>query len=410
MAKKNGSTVSEKMQGIFSGKDELTEFVRESVRKNIEEVVAEEVQKHIGAGKYERTQERTGYRNGYKPRSITTRAGEIDFDLPQVRDCDNGPYRPSFLRKWQRTERAVLVACCEMYFQGVSTRNVKKVLKAMGGIELSAGQVSRIAAELDETLAEFRGRYLDKEEYPFLMIDARYESIRTNGHVTTKGVLVTIGVNLSRGKREVLDWRVADTESRKTWSSVFRDLKKRGLHGVKVLVSDAHEGIKAAMKRDMQGVLWQRCRVHFKRELGRKVACKDKKEVKQDIQRVFSPEDHKECLMRGEEMAIKWEKRNNRVSRMIRSGLEDCLTVCAFPRELRHRLRSTNMVESIMKQLRKRTKVIDSFPNEASCHRIIGARLLETHEDWQARHRAYMNMEHLKRPEYRDLFNEIGLK
>ena len=311
--------------------------------------------------------------------------------VPQVRGAE--PYHPSMFARWQRSERALLVACAEMYFQGVSTRNVRKVMEEMCGFEISQSVVSRVAMELDEKLAEFRSRRLDAREYPYLIIDARYEKVRKSGRVVTEAVLVTCGVD-AVGTREVLEWRLGDSESEDTWGEVFRTLKDRGLKGPRLVVSDAHKGIQKAMARHFQGVAWQRCRVHFKRELMKKVSWRDAKELMADTAAVFCPEDVRECMLRGEEMAVKWEGRGAaKVARMIREGLEDCLTVCGLPSEHRRRLNSTNMIERVMKEIKRRTRTVGVFPNEASCDRLVGALLVEMDEEWRVEEGCYLNME-----------------
>jgi len=295
--------------------------------------------------------------------------------------------------RWQRSERALLVACAEMYFQGVSTRKVQDVLDSMCGAEVSAATVSRVAAELDERLADFRTRRLDAGAYPYLMIDARYENVRVDGRVVSQAVLVAVGFT-AEGRREILDWRLGDSESEETWGRMFRDLKDRGLSGLALVTSDAHGGIRKALARHFQGVAWQRCRVHFKRELARKVSYKVLKELMTDVAAVFEPAERTECLRRGEEMAARWEGRYPAVARMLREGLEDCLTVLAFPQPHRRRLASTNMLENLMKRLKARTRVVGVFPGRGSCDRLVGALLVEVHEDWTLEERPWFNMEH----------------
>lgn len=386
MAGFHGDLVRESLQEVFSqpdGAKRLLEYL-------LEQAMKEEVRRHLDAGRHERTDHRRGYRNGYKPRTLKTRVGELELEVPQVRACE--PYHPSMFAKWQRSERALLVACAEMYFQGVSTRNVRQVLEAMCEGDISSMTVSRVAAELDETLDSFRQRRLDAVAYPYLLVDARYEKVRVEGHVVSQAVLVVAGVS-QEGKREILDWRVADSESEATWAEVFGQLKARGLHGVELLTSDAHQGIVTAMKRHFQGVPWQRCQVHFQRELGKKVSYKKFPELMAAIRWVFQPEDRAECLRRGQEMAGQWEGRYPAVAAMLQDGLEDCLTVLGFPEHRRRRLRTTNMLENVMKRLKKRSGVIGVFPNRSSCHRMMGSQLIEIHEEWSLARTPYFNME-----------------
>jgi transposase-like protein len=357
-----------------------------------ESAMKAEVSSHLGADRHERSADRTGHRNGYKARGLKTRVGEVELQVPQVRDCDRGPYQPSLFGKWERSERALLVACAEMYFQGVSTRNVQSVLESMcEGVELSAMTVSRVASEIDEKIKAFRDRRLDGCAYPYLKVDARYEKVRVEKKVISQAVLVVMGFT-HEGRREILDWRLADSESEASWSELFRDLKDRGLSGVKLLVSDAHKGITSAATRHLQGSSWQRCQVHFKRELLLKVSYKKRGELMADVKSIFAGHDTAECLRRGEEVASKWEKTSLSVAKMIREGLGDCLTVLGFPATHRLKLTSTNMLESLMKRLKKRTRVVGVFPNRASCDRLIGAQLLEVHEEWLSDRNALFNM------------------
>jgi putative transposase len=386
MARSNIGNLSGLLSQAFRSDDGLKLFLREMVQ----ELMHSEVGRHVNAAPHERSELRHGYRNGSKPRRLRTRVGDLELDVPQVRGCE--PYNPSLFNKWQRSERALLVACGEMYFQGVSTRNVRRVLEALCDGEVSAMTVSRVAAELDEKLAEFRGRRLEAAHWPYLMIDARYEKVRVEGKVLSQAVLVVVGFT-SEGRREVLHWSVGDSESEQCWSEVFRSLKDRGLGGVKLVVSDAHRGIRSALSRHFQGSAWQRCRVHFKREMGRKVSYKVLRELMSDLAGIYAGRERGECLRRGQEMGVKWECRCPGVSKMLTEGLEDTLAVCSLPEPHRRKLASTNLLENMMKRLKKRTRVVGIFPNRASCDRLIGSQLMELHERWQTEERNYFNME-----------------
>jgi len=374
------------IQEVFSKK----EGVKQLLEALLSEAMGAEVSTHLSAEPHERRPDRRGHRNGYKGRTFQTRVGTLELQVPQVRGCE--PYHPSMFGRWQRSERALLVACAEMYFQGVSTRNVRDVLEAMCAGDISSATVSRVAQELDEKLEGFRGRRLDGTEYPYLHVDARYEKVRVDGRVVSQAVLVAVGFT-AKGQREILDWRVGDSESEAAWGSMFKRLKDRGFSGLQLLTSDAHRGIVSALARHFQGAAWQRCRVHFKRELGRKVSYKAAKELMSDLVAVFAPEDRRECLRRGEEMACQWEGRYPAVAKMLREGLEDCLTVLAFPEPHRRRLRSTNMLENLMRRLKKRSRVVGVFPSRSSCDRLLGAQLIEVHETWATEEKAYFNME-----------------
>ena len=212
------------------------------------------------------------------------------------------------------------------------------------------------------------------------------------------------------GFREILDWRVCDSESEESWGELFRSLKDRGLRGLKLVVSDAHQGIKKALARHFQGVWWQRCRVHFKRELMKKVNWKQIKQLMSDINAVFAPEEKAECLRRAEEMATRWEGIRPRVSAMLREDFESCLTVCVLPSEHRRKLNSTNMIERVMRELKRRTRVVGIFPNVASLERLTGAQLLELDEQWRLEEKRYLSMELLDQPAYRGLWGGESAK
>jgi transposase-like protein len=349
------------------------------IRAVAQATMAAEVTRHVGAEPHQRTGGRVGHRNGHKPRTLATRVGALELDVPQVRGCE--PYHPSLFGKWQRSERALLVACAEMYFQGVSTRNVREVLGAMCDGEISSTTVSQVARELDERLAAFRTRRLDEHAYPYVKVDARYERVRDGNRVVSRAVLVSVGYT-EEGRREVLDWRVADSESEQAWGRVFADLKDRGLSGVRVVVSDAHRGIRSALTRHLQGVAWQRCRVHFKRELLKRVSHKRSRELMADVLHVLAGAGEAECLLRAEEVASRWEKQSPAVAGALREGVRDCLTVLSLPAEHRRRMTSTNDLEVLMRRLKKRTRVVCVFPSLASCERLVGAQLLEVHERW----------------------------
>lgn len=354
-------------------------------------LMEDEVQQHVGAARHERTSSRQGSRNGYKPRKLKTRVGELELSVPQVRGME--PYHPSVFARYQRSERALLAACAEMYFMGVSTRKVSAVLEKMGGFELSPGTVSRVTLELDEQLKIFRERRLDDRTWPYVLVDATYVRVRRNGRVQSMAVLVAVGID-QHGRREVLSWRPGDSESEETWGQVFRDLKARGLNGVEMLISDAHEGIQAAARRYLQGVSWQRCRVHFMRNaLAKLGGSKDKARVAKELKEVFAIQEKELCRRAAEEMAARWASKSPALAQQLRTGFEDCLTVHDLPNRLRRRLHSTNMLERVMREIKRRTDAVSIFPNEASCDRLIGAHLMERHETWLCEDKRYLDLD-----------------
>jgi transposase-like protein len=356
-------------------------------------LMEEELELHLGAERHERTSGRRGHRNGYKPRSLNTRVGKLALRVPQARGTE--PYSPMLFAKWERSERALLVACSEMYFMGVSTRKVKHVLEKMAGFELSASTVSCVAQELDEKLTEFRQRRLDDETWPYLMVDATYVKVRKRGGVVNQAVLVVAGVNGS-GQREILTWRVADVESEDTLTEVFRELKRRGVQGVKWLISDGHEGIQAAARTQLNGVRWQRCWTHFMRSALGKVGHKHKAALSKELVAARKQSELKICLMEAECVAERWEAKYPRVAKQIRSQFEEAIAVHGLPKEHYRKVYTSNMIERVMREIKRRTRVVSIFPNEDACDRLIGANLLERHETWQCERMRYLVMEHLE--------------
>lgn len=378
--------------------DEIQERMDGDVFKAMVEVIAqrvmeEELARHVGAARHERTSARRGHRNGYKRRSLKTRMGELELQVPQARGVE--PYSPMLFARWERSERALLVACAEMYFMGVSTRKVKQVLEQMGGFELSASTVSSVASELDERLTEFRQRRLDGHTWPYLLVDATYVKVRKRGQVVDQAVLVVAGVN-DGGRREILTWRLADVESEDTWTEVFRELKQRGVTGVQWLVSDGHAGIRAAVRAQFAGVAWQRCWTHFMRNALAKVGHKHKEALAKELVAARRFDEAKTCVMEAERVAQRWEKPYPRVADQIREQFEETLAVHELPREHRRRVYTTNVMERLMEELKRRTRVVGIFPNESSCDRLVGAHFLERHERWQCEPTRYLVMDHLR--------------
>jgi putative transposase len=389
MIRDEKSTQQGPEQRLFADPEALKELVTVMVQT----ILNEEQARFLGAGPYERSQGRRGHRNGTKPRSMKTRVGKIGFEVPQVRGAEE-PFRPSLFERFQRTEKALLVTLQEMYVKGVSTREVAAVMEQMGGFEVSAQAVSQAAAQLDEAVKRWRERELEGAGYPYMVIDARYEKVRKNGRVVSQAVLIAAGVDTD-GRREILGFWPGDSESEDTWGEVFRDLKARGLSGVELLVSDAHKGMRKAATKHLQNVGWQRCRVHFLREMQAKVSWRDRRALATDLKEIYASAEVDQCLLVAEEVAAKWEARSLKLANAIRSGVEDTLTVAAMdlPSEHRRRLHSTNVLERLNRELKKRTRKVSIFPNEASLVRLYGAMLMEIDERWQTEERRFVNME-----------------
>lgn len=369
------------------------DVLREMIGTMLHEVMEEEVCRQLGAGRHERSSGRQGYRNGRKPRTLHTRVGALELSVPQTRGAE--PYHPSFFSRWQRSERALLTACAEMYFMGVSTRKVGAVLEKMGGFSLSAATVSKVASELDEQLTEFRQRRLDEHTWPYLMVDATYVKVRDRGKVRSRAVLVVAGIN-DAGSRDILTWRLGSVESEDTWAEVFTELRQRGVRGVEYVISDGHQGIQAAAAKQFDGAQWQRCWTHFIRGALAKVSNKHNKAVAGELRAAWMLEDEKLCLAEAERIATMWEGRYPKLARQIREQFEETMTVHHLPSQHRRRVYTTNMIERVMAEIKRRTRVVGIFPNNAACDRLVGAHLLERDETWKCERTRYLVMDHLE--------------
>ncbi len=361
-------------QDLFLNQD----LLKRMFEKLVQQVLEEQLENYLGAGYYERSAGRQAQRNGYKPRTMMTRVGKLELQLPQVRQ---GGWRPTLFERYQRTEKALICTMQEMVLNGVSTRKVSNILEEMCGFEVSAGTVSRTMLELDEEVARFNSRSFSGKRYPYLVVDARYENVRRDSTIIKEAVLIVSGID-DTGQREILGFSIGDSESESSWGDLFSSLKSRGLQGVIMLVSDAHTGIRKAMSRHFQGAAWQRCRVHYTRELCHRVANKYRKELAADVRSIFKSDRKQLCMLAAEEVAEKWSKISRSVSKNLLAGIEDCLTTKSLPPLHELRLSSTNMLERLMRECKRRTRVVSIFPNEASCLRYIGMLLIETHESW----------------------------
>jgi len=354
------------------------EAVPELVRVLLNSVMQAERSKYIQAEEYERTEERKGHANGYKPKTVKTRIGEITFAVPQVRE---GGFYPSALEKGVRSERALVIALAEMYVQGVSTRKVKAITEELCGFEISATQVSRAAAQLDGVLQEWRERPLGEIRY--LFVDALYEKVREAGQVRDAAVLVASGIT-PEGERQVLGVSVSLSEHETHWRTFLKNLKDRGMYGVKLVTSDDHEGLGAARRAVLGSVPWQRCQFHLQQNAGAYVPKQSMRmEVAADIRALFNAPDRKTADQYLEASIQKYALAAPRLSAWMEENLAEGFTVFDFPLEHRRSIRTTNSLERINKEIRHRTKVIGVFPNENSCLRLISARLMEISEEWQ---------------------------
>jgi putative transposase len=333
--------------------------------------------RHLRALPYERISDRSGYANGYKPKKLNSRIGKLELQVPQVRE---GDFYPSFLEKGIRSERALKVSLAEMYVQGVSTRDVSKIIEELCGFEVTSTEVSRAAKLLDEEISKWRTRELGAYEY--LYLDARYEKVRNAGSVVDLAVLTAIGVAVT-GKKEVLGVSVRLSEAEVHWREFLKDLQKRGLHGVKLIISDDHAGLKAARKAVFPSILWQRCQFHLQQNAQQYVPRKAmKKEVGADIRSIFNAANREEADRLLGIYVEKYSKTAPQLSQWMEGNIPEGLAAFALPKEHNLRIRTNNVSEHLNKEIKRRTRKVGIFPNEASCLRLITAVVMEISEEW----------------------------
>ncbi len=354
--------------------------LRKVMETAIQRILEEELTSFLNAESHERTQDRRGYRNGYKPRTLMTRLGRMELLVPKDRE---GQFQTELFERYQRNEKALVLSLVEMYVHGVSTRKVKAVTEVLCGLEISKSQVSRLAKDLDEEIKAWRSRPL-KKAYPYLVVDARYEKIRANHQVLPQGVLLVVGIG-EDGYREILGTWIADSENETSWSEVFKELKERGLKGVRYVVSDDHAGLVKAIERHFQGVLWQRCQVHFLRNIISQVSKKDRPRIIEMLREITAAQSYETARKRMDEVIEALEKTHPKVSEMLEEHGEEILTVYQLPLHHRRSLKSTNMLERYNQELKRRTRVVRIFPHQESCLRLVTAMAMETSEEWMVR-------------------------
>jgi putative transposase len=359
----------------------------EAVRIMLNEAMRLERSQVIEAEPYQRTERRRGHANGFKPKTLATRLGAITFEVPQTRGVE---FYPSALEKGVRSERALKLAIAEMYVQGVSTRKVTEVMQQLCGLEVSSTQVSRATQLLDEELNAWRQRPIG--EIPYLVLDARYEKVRHGGSVVSCAVLIAVGIT-PEGHRSLLGVSVSLSEAEVHWREFLSSLQDRGLHGVKMIVSDDHPGLKAARQARFTGILWQRCQFHLQQNAGHYVPrIEMRSDVAADLRAIFDAPDRSEADRRLEMTIRKYEKSAPKLAAWLSANIPDGLTVFAFPAAHRRRLRTSNLLERLNKEIKRRTRVATLFPNEASLLRLVSAVLMEISEEWETE-KIYLRME-----------------
>jgi len=359
----------------------------EAVRIMLNEAMRLERTQVIDAKPYERTESRRGYANGFKPKTLGTRLGAITFEIPQTRNVE---FYPSALEKGVRSERALKLAIAEMYVQGVSTRKVTEVMQQLCGLDVSSTQVSRATKLLDEELNAWRQRPIG--ETPYLVLDARYEKVRHGGSVVSCAVLIAVGITPA-GHRSLLGVSVSLSEAEVHWREFLSSLQDRGLHGIKMIVSDDHPGLKAARQARFTGVLWQRCQFHLQQNAGHYVPrIEMRSDVAADLRAIFDAPDRSEADRRLEMTIRKYEKSAPKLAAWLSANIPDGLTVFALPAAHRRRLRTSNLLERLNKEIKRRTRVATLFPNEAALLRLVSAVLMEISEEWETE-KIYLRME-----------------
>ena len=384
--KKRNANMDEVKAEVAGSED----FLRPMVQALVQDVLEAEMEETIGAGRYERSAERRSYRSGYYRRDLITRVGTLELRVPQDR---KGEFSTQLFERYQRSEKALVSALAEMYVQGVSTRKVKAITEELCGHSFSASAISEINKKLDHQLEQFATRRLE-EKYPYLILDARYERVREDGVIRHKAVQIAIGIN-EEGRRCVLAVVVANRESVTSWKDFLLGLTERGLHGVEYIVSDDHAGLKKAIREVLTHAAWQRCYVHFLRNALEYLPKTADPDCLQELRWLFGRRDSKEALSDLAAWLSKWQSRYAKLCNWVEENIEETFTFYRLPAAHHKHMKSTNMIERINEEIKRRTRVVRIFPNTESCLRLVLALAVETHENWIEATR-YLNMDLLR--------------
>ncbi|MGD9836087.1 MAG: IS256 family transposase [Piscinibacter sp.] len=375
------------VEELLSGNRDLFKTL---LKESLQEVLEAEMTAAVGAGPGERTSERLGYRSGYYSRSLVTRVGKLELRVPRDRD---GRFSTELFERYQRSEKALVAALAEMYVQGVSTRKTQAITEELCGHSFSASTISEINKGLDEALTRFAERRL-AEAYPYLILDARYEKVRLDGVIQSQAVLIAIGIN-EDGRRQILGVELANRESGSSWKEFVAGLQARGLNGVEFVASDDHAGLRKAIAELLPQAAWQRCYVHFLRNALDYLPRKADDDCLQELRWLYDRRNLKEAQGDLAAWLKRWEKRYPRLTDWVEANIGETLTFYRLPRQHHKHLKSTNMLERLNEEIRRRTRVVRIFPNPASCLRLVRALCAEVHETWLEDHR-YLNMDLLK--------------
>ena len=366
--------------------------INQVLERLFNEATSMERDEFLKAKPYERSEERQGYANGYKPKNILLRSGAIKVQIPQVRGLS---FYPQSIEKGCRSERALKLAIAEIYVAGVSTRKVRAIAEQLCGTEVSATQVSRFSKIMDEELEKFRSRPLG--EVPYVILDARYEKVRTDGVVTDAAVLIAIGVN-SKGQREVLGVSISLSEAEVHWRGFLESLVQRGLRGIILITSDDHSGLRNARKAVFPSIPWQRCQFHFAQNAQSYVPkISMREEIAAAVRGIFQCASLSQAREEVKRITSSYEKTASEFTKWLEENIEESLTVSAFPKEHWKHIRTTNLLERVNREVKRRTRVASIFPNKESCLRLVSAILMDIHEDWLGASQPYIqNMDVLR--------------
>lgn len=380
------SALSELLEALRAG--DGVDLIRESVRTVLQELIEAEAAEVIGAGRYERTASRTTERNGRRPRLLTTKAGDVELAIPKLR---TGSFFPSILEPRRRIDQALYAVVMEAYVKGVSTRGVDDLVAALGGTGVSKSEVSRICAGLDEVVGAFRTRRLDHEAFPYVFLDATYLHVRSEAsQVVSKAVVIATGVTAA-GRREILGLDVGDSEDEVFWRGFLTALKKRGLAGVQLVISDQHAGLVAALDRAFQGMAHQRCRVHFIRNLLAHVPTNQVEMVAALFRTIFAQPDPEAMSTTWEAVRDQLAARFPKIGPLMDQAKAEVLAFNTFPRAHWRKIWSTNPLERLNKEIKRRARVVGIFPTDAAVIRLVGAVLADTHDEWVTDERRYLS-------------------
>jgi transposase-like protein len=361
-------------------------MLRELVREVVQQTLEAEMEAALRAGKGERTDARLGYRSGYYGRTLVTRVGKLELRVPQDRD---GRFSTEIFERYQRSEKALVSTLAEMYVQGVSTRKVKAITEELCGHAFSASAVSAVVKGLDEKLSEFAERRLD-DAFPYLILDARYEKVREGGAIRSQAVLIAIGIDLD-GRRQILGVAMANRESASSWKEFLLSLQERGLKGVELVVSDDHSGLRKAIAEVLSGTIWQRCYVHFLRNCLDHLPRKGDDDCLRELRWLYDRRNLAEARKDLAAWLVRWQAKYPKLCAWVEESIEETLSFYRFPLGHHKHIKSTNMLERLNEEIRRRTRVVRIFPNTESCLRLVRALAVETHENWIEAHR-YLDM------------------